>query len=187
MARSAAEVEVFMNATPPRPWVDVALIEAEQSSEMSDDDTPQFIAKMRVSAAAMGCDGLILGGPTSRETESWADVTHDVVDTLSKKPLEKPADYGQPVTLRGMVATCIVYRDPDVAVAQEAPVAPPAEAPKSQQTTTPDPGKAPALAVYQACRQQRIDIMKRAALIRDLSARGRMFRSMPSCGEPPTS
>ncbi len=172
-----------MSATPPRPWVDVAIIEAEQSSEMSGDDTPQFIAKMRVEAAAMGCDGIILGGPTSRDTVSWADVTHDVADALSKKPIEKPADYGQPVTLKGMVATCIVYRDVDVAASQPALAAGPEVPP--QQAAELDTGKAQAIAIYQACRQQRIDIMKRAATIKDLPARGRMFRTMPSCGEPP--
>jgi hypothetical protein len=166
--RSPAEVELFMTAAPPYPYVDVAYLEAEQSSEMSVDGTAAFIAKLRAQAASIGCDGLVLGGPTHRETVSWSDVAHDVVDVLSKQPVEKPASYGRPATLHGMTATCIVYRDPAHAVA----VAPVVDAPG-------------AAASYEACRQQRIEIMRRAARITDLPERGRTFRSMPSCGEPP--
>jgi hypothetical protein len=174
-ARSPADVEVFMTAAPPYPYVDVAYLEAEQQSEMSVDGTNEFIAKLRVRAAEIGCDGLVLGGHTNRETVSWSDVTHDVVDVLSKKPVEKPASYGQPVSLQGFTATCIVYRDPAHAVVS----APPASIPVAA-----DPAVA---AAYEACRQQRIGIMRRAAQIKDLPERGRMFRSMPSCGPAPAS
>lgn len=170
VARSAAEVEVFLDATPPRPYVDVAVIEAEQSSELSSDEAPQFIAKMRAEAASMGCDGLRINGATSRDTVSWSDITHDAIDLVSKQPVPTPETYGEPVTLHGMVATCIVYRDPEI------PVAAPADAVASSD----------AKAKYDACRQQRIEIMRRAAQIKDLPGRGRMFRTMPSCGDRPS-
>jgi hypothetical protein len=172
-ARAPGDVEVFTTSAPPYSYVDVAYLEAEQSSEMSSDDMPEFIAKLRVRAAEIGCDGLILGGQTNRETVSWSDVTHDVADALSKKPLETPENYGQPVNLRGLTATCIVYREA-VAVAS----APSAVAPAASSAV---------VAAYEACRQQRIEIMKRAAQIKNLPERGRMFRTMPSCGERPAS
>lgn len=60
--RDAASVELFTSGPPQhRSYVDVAFLEAEQESGYSTDDTPEFLAKLRARAAAMGCDGLVVG------------------------------------------------------------------------------------------------------------------------------
>nr|HEX4314960.1 hypothetical protein [Kofleriaceae bacterium] len=86
-ARPPDSVEVFSSGQPTRPHVDVAYLEAEQSSGFSEDDTPQFVAKLRVAAAKRGCDAIVLGG-----------ITHDV------------NVYGRSSSnQKGIVATCVVY------------------------------------------------------------------------------
>jgi len=171
--RPPAAVEVFLTQAPSRPYVDVAYLEAEQESELSGDAVPAFLDKLRYRAAQIGCDGLIVGEHTSRETVSLSDVTTDVVDAVSKEPVDKPASYGQPVSLRGLTATCIVYRPtPDELAA----------AARSEDDATSRVHTA-----IEICRQQRIEIMQRAARIKDLSERGRMYRTMPTCGVRPAS
>lgn len=81
---------MFSSGTPSRPHVDVAYLEAEQSSGFSEDDTPQFVAKLRVEAARRGCDAIVLGG-----------VTHDV--TVSGRSSSNQ---------KGITATCVVYTGP---------------------------------------------------------------------------
>lgn len=190
-ARAPADVEVFATALPPHPYVDVAQLEAEQTSELSGDGHEQFVAKLRVQAAEIGCDGIILGQPTAREESSLSDAVHDLSDATSKRPRPKPENYGQPVTLHGLTATCIVYRDPSHAAVAVPPAAPAIAAEPPVVNPSPMPpavAAAPdeqAIARYETCRRERIAIMRRAAQIKDLPARGRMFGSMPSCGTAP--
>jgi len=88
--RRPESVQIFSSGPPPRPHVDVAYLEAEQQTDLSLDGTADFIAKLRRHAAALGCDGVVIGGNTNHATGSIID-------------------YHVPVSLRGMTATCIVY------------------------------------------------------------------------------
>jgi hypothetical protein len=94
-ARHPATVEVFTSGAPMRPHVDVAVLEAEESSSFSQASTGDMIVALRRKAGAMGCDGVVVSGATSRDPglndkESW------LVD-------------GQPRGRKGLFATCIVY------------------------------------------------------------------------------
>ena len=95
-ARTPEQVEVFTSGPPARPHIDVTFFEVQQDSEMSSDDTREFIIKLREEAARKGCDGLVIGG-----------VTHEPAGTL--------LDNQTPTSYKGMTATCIVYSDPHVA------------------------------------------------------------------------
>jgi len=86
--RDAASVEVFTTGAPPRPHVDVALLEAEQDSSYSLDDTAEMLAKLRERGAAMGCDALVFHGLSSYSEELIGD---------------------QVQSRKGVYATCIVY------------------------------------------------------------------------------
>lgn len=95
-ARHPATVELFTSGAPMRPHVDVAVLEAEESSSFSRADTRDLIVALRDRAASMGCDGVVISGATSRDPgvndkESW------LVE--------------QPRGRKGLFATCIVYSD----------------------------------------------------------------------------
>jgi hypothetical protein len=91
--RGPEAVEVFSGGRPPRSHVDVALIESEQETAGSDGDTAEIIWSMREEAGKLGCDGIILGGVSSRIdtlTSFFSDTTHD---------------------RKALSGTCIVYTD----------------------------------------------------------------------------
>jgi hypothetical protein len=85
--RAPESVEVFSSGQPQRPHVDVAYLEAEQSSGFSVDNTPDFITKLRVRAAARGCDAIVLGSVTNH--------------------LDGGGRYAS--NQKGILATCVVY------------------------------------------------------------------------------
>jgi len=94
--RSPASVEIFTSGAPARPHTDVAIIEAEESSSFSLADTSDMLAALRERGAKMGCDGVVVGGSSSRDpglndTETW------LVDN--------------PKGRKGFYGTCIVYTD----------------------------------------------------------------------------
>jgi hypothetical protein len=163
LPRSADSVEVFATTLPGRPYVDVAHLEAEQQSDMSLDGTGAFITKLRGRAAEMGCDGVVLGSETNRPTTATVDIVHDVVQILSKEPLDQPEGYGTPSNLRGLTATCIVY--------------------------VPEPGeleRANELAdsTYTACKRQRIATLRAMQRATTVDARARLIRTLPTCESP---
>lgn len=90
VARPASSVEVFSAGPPQRAHVDVALLEARQTSGMSGDDTADFIAKLRQQAAERGCDGIVLGAVTNETVGGGRDQDNR----------------------KGITATCIVYTAP---------------------------------------------------------------------------
>ncbi len=107
-AKRADEVPVFSAATPSRPFVEVALLEAQQESAYSTDDQTAVIAELRKRAGTYGCDALIMNG--SADT---------VVGSSSN-------GNGTVSTLKGYRATCIVWTKPEAPEAEEAEeVAPP--------------------------------------------------------------
>jgi hypothetical protein len=105
--RPPATVEIYSSGPPQRPYIDVAFLEAEQESAYSGDDTRQFIAHLRARGAAMGCDGVVLGG-----------VTH-------------AAEPGTRVHLdrKGLTATCVMYLPETMAGAPPPPAEPPPAGP----------------------------------------------------------
>ncbi len=98
--RPPASVELFTSGAPPRAHVDVAFLEAEESSSFSTHRTPDMLNKLREKGAQMGCDAIVIGGVSSRDPgltdkESWL--------------------VSNPKGRKGLYATCIVYTEPPVA------------------------------------------------------------------------
>jgi hypothetical protein len=88
-ARPIDSVEVFTSTAPTRPHIDVAILEAKQSSTFSVDRMPEIITELRKRAAEIGCDGLVINGPNN-------SVVGDRYGTS---------------TLHGYNGTCIAYTD----------------------------------------------------------------------------
>jgi len=59
-ARPPTAVELFSAGAPPRPHVDVALLQAEEP-DFAADAVASMVDDMRGRAGAMGCHGLVLG------------------------------------------------------------------------------------------------------------------------------
>jgi hypothetical protein len=95
-----SEVDVYMSGPPDRPYRDVGLLEAEQDSDLSLDDTRDMLRKLRARAGAIGCDAIYLKGVGSKaEPMAGIDFRHtDSVKTLA--------------------ATCIRYTRPARGLAQ---------------------------------------------------------------------
>jgi hypothetical protein len=99
-ARDPATVELLTSGAPQRAHVDVAFIEAEETSSFSVDETPEMLGELRAKGAQLGCDAVVVGGMSSREpgvgdAESW----------LVDKPKHR----------KGVFATCIMYTEPPIA------------------------------------------------------------------------
>ena len=85
MTRRALDtVEVFASAKPTRPYREVLVIKAQQSSGWSTDSEMVTLDKLRERAAELGCDGVVILGPVS-------------------------ASDGAFMTKRGFLGTCIQY------------------------------------------------------------------------------
>ena len=85
--RDPGKVEMFTAGPPSKPYVEIAMLEAQQQDEYSGD----VVAKLREYAAHKGCDGIVVTGSSAREAHN--------------KLFEN-----QTVTLKGYRATCIVYK-----------------------------------------------------------------------------
>jgi hypothetical protein len=115
--RNPATVELFTSGAPQRGHVDVAFIEAEETSGLSVDGTPEMLQQLREHGAQLGCDAVVIGGMSSRQpgvtdAEAW----------LVERPKNR----------KGLFATCIVYTEPPVArqePSEAASVAPAASPP----------------------------------------------------------
>jgi hypothetical protein len=94
----------FASGPPTRPHDDVALLEVEQTHGFNEQGTGLMIHRLRERAAALGCDGIVLGG--FREHGGGPDGTAwHLIDPSS-------------TTLH---ATCIVYREDEVGTFVRAP------------------------------------------------------------------
>lgn len=114
--RPPETVEIYSSGPPQRPYIDVAYLEAEQQSAYSGDDTVQFISHLRARAAAMGCDGVVIGG-----------VTH-ASEPTTRVHLDR----------KGLTATCVMYLPPTMASTPPPPAEPPpAEPPPAVAPGTP--------------------------------------------------
>jgi len=87
--RTAERVEVFATGIPARPYQEVAMIEARQSSQYSTHDQSAVIAELRKAAGQHGCDAIIVNGSADQ-------VGGGANDTAVS-------------TLKGYRATCIVW------------------------------------------------------------------------------
>ena len=102
--RDPATVEMFTSGPPQRAHTDVAFIEAEETSGLSTDGTPEMLRELRERGAQLGCDAVVVGGMSSRDpgvtdAEAW----------LVKHPKGR----------KGVFATCIAYTEPPLAQAQQ--------------------------------------------------------------------
>lgn len=95
-ARPASSVEVFTSGAPARPHVDVALLEAEESSSWSTASTGDMIGSLRARAASIGCDAVVISAATSRDP-----------GITDKESLFVEHPRGR----KGLFATCVVYSD----------------------------------------------------------------------------
>jgi hypothetical protein len=93
--RSRDAVEVFIASKPDRPFVEIGMIEAQQSSAFSTDDASGVLASLRGEAARRGCDAVLISGPNDAVVGSNA--------------------YGNGfvATRKGYRGACIVYRGSD--------------------------------------------------------------------------
>lgn len=109
--RPADSVTVFATGLPNQPFVEVGIIQAQQSSEFSLDDMPEVLAEMRTEAGRRGCDGLVINGTRDSQTSS-VSVSKDSASSHS-------------YTLEGFWGACIVFvTDPPPALASTSGSAP---------------------------------------------------------------
>ena len=77
LPRPVHTVDVYATSKPQRPYQEVGVIQARQSSAYSLHKMPDIIAKMRKKAAKIGCDGVLLAGANNtvvgggNEKSSW--------------------------------------------------------------------------------------------------------------------
>lgn len=111
--RDPSTVQVFTASKPQRPFVEVGIIEAQQSSRLSTDGMGAIIAALRKEAARRGCDGVII-------------VSNDnsVVGSSGEEG-------GSTGTLKGYRGACIMYRQQSAA--RPAAAGPPAAGPPGAQ------------------------------------------------------
>ncbi len=95
--RDPQAVQVFAAARPSQPFVEVGLIEVQQASQYSLDDATVVLEKMRLEAAARGCDGLVLLG--SNDATFLTGTGGAASQTWSH-------------TLRGYRGSCIAFTGP---------------------------------------------------------------------------
>jgi len=92
--RPASQVQVFASGPPRRPYVDVAVIQVEQTHGLNEQGAQLRIDSIRARAAALGCDAVVLGGITD----------HAGARSGSALSLLDPGSTKQ-------TAACIVYED----------------------------------------------------------------------------
>lgn len=113
--RSPATVEVYASARPPRPGVEVGLIEIEQQSPASG-GTPEMVDKVRRRAAEIGCDAVLLSEPTDR-VQSYSGSSMGQVQRGTG--MYMGTHTARPNYVRSHRATCFVYTDANAPQAVE--------------------------------------------------------------------
>lgn len=114
--RPAQTVEVYTATHPDRPFVEVGILESQQSSEYSRHDMADIIGSMRNKAAKIGCDGVIIVGPN--DTIAGSDTVAGT-DTTRTRNGSQELTYASTTThtLKGYRGVCIMYREEPVSVA----------------------------------------------------------------------
>ncbi len=65
--RSAESVDVYASGPPTRPYVDVAILEVEQTHSLNEQGTSLMIGALRAKAGQIGCDAIVVGGMTDHQ------------------------------------------------------------------------------------------------------------------------
>jgi len=153
--RTVESVEVFLSAPPQRPYVDLALLEGEQTSSYSMHETPQILAAVREQAAQLGCDGIVFQGVTNRMPGLG-----DAETLINDKPKQR----------KGVYAVCIVYRE--VSPEELAQIF-------GYERMQGERNKRRA---YESCLDRQRSIGKRADDVNDPRERSRILATAPVCG-----
>lgn len=153
--RTVESVEVFLAGPPARPHVGLALLEGEQTSSYSFDDTPDILEAVRERAAELGCDGIVFKGLTNRMPGLG-----DAETLINDKPSER----------KGVYAVCIVYRD--VSPGELAQIG-------SYERAQVERTKRRA---YESCLDRQAALGKRADALHDPRDRASLLRTVPVCG-----
>jgi len=95
--RPPSTVEVWTTAVPNRPYTEVGLITARQSSDLSVDGMPEIINELRAEAARIGCDAVMLQGKDDKVVGGGSTFRGTGSSSTS--------------TLEGYWGACIVYLD----------------------------------------------------------------------------
>ncbi|HEY1550909.1 MAG TPA: hypothetical protein VGG28_23935 [Kofleriaceae bacterium] len=81
-ARAPTSVEVFTSGAPARAHVDIAVLQAEPETGLADSSGTNLVGKLRATAAAMGCDGLVVTQLDSHHPGAFeANETHTASGT----------------------------------------------------------------------------------------------------------
>ena len=153
--RTVESVEVFLAGPPARPHVGMALLEGEQTSSYSLDDTREILEAVRERAAELGCDGIVFKGVTNRMPGIG-----DLETLIDDHPDER----------KGVYAVCIVYREvsPDE-LAQIGGY----ERAQVERTRRRE---------YESCLDRQAALGRRADNLRDPRDRASLLRTVPVCG-----
>ena len=98
--RSPQSVDVYLTSPPTEPHVDVGILEAEQESDLSLDDTREMLIALRKEAGRRGCDAIFVKG--------FGTNTSGGVFTTAVS------------STKTITATCIHYTEDERSVAQRA-------------------------------------------------------------------
>jgi hypothetical protein len=153
--RTVESVEMFLSGPPQRPYVDLALLEGEQTSSFSMHETPQILGAVRERAAQLGCDGIVFRGVTNRMPGLG-----DAETLINDEPKER----------KGLVAVCIVYKE--VSPDELAQIF-------NSERTQVERNKQRA---YESCLDRQRSIGKRADEVHDPRERSRILATVPVCG-----
>jgi len=95
--RHPSTVEVWTTGVPDRPYTEVGIITARQSSEMSLDEMPEIINELRTEAARIGCDAVAIQGKNDKVVGHGSSARGTGSSYTS--------------TLEGYWGACLVYLD----------------------------------------------------------------------------
>lgn len=125
--RDPSTVGMFQTGVPDRPYTEVGILSARQSSQYSVSDLQDIVDAMRKRAAQIGCDAVVITGSDK--------------EVVGSSTTSQGTGSGSVHTLEGIKGVCIVYESADVTTAAAAP--PPAEAPKLEPTASEAPAPGP--------------------------------------------
>jgi hypothetical protein len=94
---SAAAVEVFYHRGPDRPFTEIGLFEALEGASGAGIGRGELVDALRERAAQIGCDAVLILGPT------------DVTTGCSNVALAGVAPSSAPKTRKGFEASCLVF------------------------------------------------------------------------------
>lgn len=96
--RPPETVTLFAAGLPDRPFVEIGIIQARQSSTLSSDDMPEILDELRAEAGRRGCDGVVINGTNDKQS--------------STATIFARGSRSSSATLEGFWGTCIMFREP---------------------------------------------------------------------------